>query len=90
MWTGQPQCAASGSYDYDIKNDCFIGNSTLPGHTGTASKAMVWQIASIGGRRYKQVNMMCDRTRPLYDKYLTYTFRNIRKESVTRAKVFSR
>ena len=40
---------------YDLKSDSFIGDATLPGHSGPASKALVFQIASIGGPRLKQV-----------------------------------
>ena len=46
----------SGSgIDYDLKTDSFIGNVTLPGHKGPASKALVFQLASITGPRVKQV-----------------------------------
>ena len=40
---------------YDIQSDLYRGEATLPGHTGPASKALVFQIASIGGPRVKQV-----------------------------------
>ena len=40
---------------YDIKTDKYQGKATLPGHDGPASKALVFQIASIGGPRIKQV-----------------------------------
>ena len=40
---------------YDLKSDSFVGNATLPGHSGPACKALVFQIASIGGPRLKQV-----------------------------------
>ena len=39
---------------YDIKSDKYHGNATLPGHEGPASKALVFQIVSIGGPRIKQ------------------------------------
>ena len=46
----------SGSgIDYDLKTDSYIGNVTLPDHKGPASKALVFQLASITGPRVKQV-----------------------------------
>ena len=46
----------SGSgIDYDLKTDSYVGNVTLPGHKGPASKALVFQLASITGPRVKQV-----------------------------------
>ena len=46
----------SGSgIDYDLKTDSYVGNVTLPGHNGPASKALVFQLASITGPRVKQV-----------------------------------
>ena len=41
--------------EYDIRSDSYVGDSTLPGHSGEASKALVFQLASIGGPRVKQV-----------------------------------
>ena len=29
---------------YDVKSDSFLGDVTLPGHSGSASKALVFQI----------------------------------------------
>ena len=47
---------AGSRIEYDIRSDSYVGNSTLPGHSGSsASKALVFQIASIGGPRVKQV-----------------------------------
>ena len=33
---------------YDMKSDAYLGEATLPDHSGPASKALVFQIASIG------------------------------------------
>ena len=46
---------AGSGMDYDIRSDSYQGDATLPGHSGQASKALVFQIASIGGPRVKQV-----------------------------------
>ena len=40
---------------YDLSTDSYLGEATLPGHSGPASKALVFQLASIGGPRLKQV-----------------------------------
>ena len=43
---------AGSNLAYDLRSDSYQGYSTLPGHTDTeASKALVFQIASIGGPR---------------------------------------
>ena len=46
---------SGGEMVYDIGTDSYHGEATLPGHSGPACKALVFQIASIGGPRMKQV-----------------------------------
>ena len=46
---------AGTGMDYDLRSDSYQGDATLPGHNGPASKALVFQIASIGGPRVKQI-----------------------------------
>ena len=41
---------------YDMKSDAYLGEATLPDHSGPASKALVFQIASIGkNQELKQI-----------------------------------
>lgn len=35
------------SISYDISTKSFVGNITLPGHEGTATRALVFMLASI-------------------------------------------
>lgn len=44
------EMALKPSFDYDIKSDSFLGNVTLPEHSGRATKALVFQICGIASR----------------------------------------
>lgn len=44
------EMALKPSFDYDLKSDSFIGNVTLPNHSGRATKALVFQICGITAR----------------------------------------
>ena len=47
---------ADGSFDYYIKSGNCFGNATVPGYEKEpAEKSLVFQIASINGKRVKQV-----------------------------------
>lgn len=41
------------AFDYDLKSDSFLGDVTLPNHSGSATKALVFQICGIS-TRWKQ------------------------------------